>query len=193
MARKKKTDNAKTKMLRRQDFLALDEAIAHWSEQLRKNPVDPQGIRNLLVPLLVEVERLDEASALIKQYANEKSAQFLYSRALLTFKKHGACPVSDEALETAVRQNPHVLDYICGAKLPAVEKDSFEPGSKEEAAIYLDAAMDSWLNSEAAVIWLADYLMEELTKFNHSMDFSVDKFSGAKSTGVESPVMDFTP
>ena len=182
-----------TKLPQRQDFLALDEALAHWLEQYHKTPSDEEGLRHVLVPLLVEVGRLDEANAIIKQFPDDRSAHMMYSRALLTFKKFGACPISDTALENAVRQNPSVLDYICGADMPAVEKDLFEPGSKEEAVIYLEIGMDGWLNSDGAVIWLVNYLMDELSKFNHSIDFAAPKSTNVGVAQASNAVLDFSP
>ncbi|MBX9573009.1 MAG: hypothetical protein K2X77_29200 [Candidatus Obscuribacterales bacterium] len=188
------TDKAKAERIRRrQDFLALDEAIAYWLDQLQINPDDEKGVRHLLIPFLVEVDRLDEASVLLKQFSSDCTAHMLYSRALLTFKKFGPCPMSDTALKNAVKQNPSVLDYICGADMPPVEFDSFEPGSKEEAVVYLEVGMEGWLNTDGAVIWLIDYLMEELTKFNHSMEMAGPKFENANRSALSSNVMDFSP
>lgn len=185
-------NNAKPadKLLRRKDFLAIDEAINYLIDQLQQNPLDQQQARHLLTPLLVEVDRLDEADVLIKQFVSDNSAHLLYSRALLNFKKYGPCPLSDSALEHAVRQNPAVLDFLCGADMPAVDTDSFEPGSKEEAVNYLEVGMEGWLSADGAIIWLADYLMEELTRFNHSMDLAGAKFEGVKSSDS---VLNFNP
>ena len=224
MARKKKTDSAKSlnrlaatrlsaddklklaapnnsspasetkligRVLSRKDFLALDEAIDHWLDQLRENPTDEQKVRHLLVPLLVEVGRDEEATALLNQFAHDFNAHMLYSRALLNFKQFGPCPMSNSALENAVKQNPSVLDYICGADMPSVDTESFEPGSKEEAVIYLEAGMDGWFSADGAVMWLADYLLEELSRFNHFMDFSSPKVEGNKPSNAN--VMDFNP
>lgn len=177
-------------VLRRKDFLAIDEAINYLLEQLQQNPLDQQQARHLLAPLLVEVGRLDEATSLLNQFAGDKSAHLFYSRALLNFKKYGPCPLSDNALEQAVRQNPSVLDFLCGADLPAVDTESFEPGSKEEAVNYLEVGMEGWLSADGAIIWLADYLMEELTKFNHSMDLAGPKLEGVK---LNANVMNFQP
>lgn len=178
------------KILRRNDFLAIDEAIDYLLDQLQQNPLDLQQARHLLMPLLVEVGRLDEAESLSKQFTNDKSAHLLYSRALLNFKRFGPCPLADNALEQAVRQNPSVLDFLCGADMPAVDTDSFEAGSKEEAVNYLEVGMEGWLSTDGAIIWLADYLMEELTRFNHSMDLAGVKFEGVK---FNDNVLNFNP
>lgn len=69
-----------------------DEAIAHFREMLRLNPNDNQGIRYLLLDCLLELNRNEEAAALIEDYPDDGGSGWLWSRALLLFRQQGDGP-----------------------------------------------------------------------------------------------------
>ncbi|MEW5797316.1 MAG: hypothetical protein AB1772_13305, partial [Candidatus Zixiibacteriota bacterium] len=68
---------------------AKEEAAGHYRELLRLNPNDNQGIRYLVLPCLIELNLDEEAESLMKQFEGDCMAIWLYSRALLDFRKLG--------------------------------------------------------------------------------------------------------
>ena len=58
----------------------LDDAITDDQELLRLNPNDNQGARYLLVALLLEAGREDEAGRLFEAYPDDVAATFLVRR-----------------------------------------------------------------------------------------------------------------
>jgi len=135
---------------------AYSEAVGHYKDILRLNPNDNQGIRYLLMPCLIELGNDDEAERLWKKYGPESCAFWVYSRALLDYRKSGDTAVANKALNTAVQRNPHVPGYLLGLKkLPKLIPDMYSLHSEEEAIIYTDNNLTAWKSSPGALKWLA--------------------------------------
>jgi len=83
---------------------------------LRLNPNDNQGIRDLLMPRLIEMERDEEAEALFNEYLDDGMASRIYSRALLDFRKMGDSEISRKSLAAALKKNKHIPAYLVGQK-----------------------------------------------------------------------------
>ncbi len=133
-----------------------DEALEHYREMLRLNPNDNQGIRYLLLALLLEIGRDEEAAEVLKEYADEWSAVWLYSRALLEFRKHGASAPANKALADALKENSYVPLYLTGKKripnnLPAL----IGMGDEAEAIAYASDHLNHWRQTPGAVEWLS--------------------------------------
>ena len=93
-----------------------EEAVEHYWDLLRLNPNDNQGIRYLLMPCLIELGRDGEAEKLFKQFEDDCMAVWMYSRALLDFRKHGDSPSAVKSLKAALDENKHVPPYLLGRK-----------------------------------------------------------------------------
>lgn len=131
-----------------------EEALAHFREMLRLNPGDNQGIRYSLLNLLVEQEQEVEAQALLAEY-DEGSAEWLYTKALLTFRQAGAGQVADEALREAMEMNPHVPAYLVGRKrIPPQLPPYIGFGDDNEAVTYAARYLRAWRRTPGAVDWL---------------------------------------
>src|SRR5439155_9487294 len=63
-----------------------DEAVRHLQDMLRLNPGDNQGLRYTLAGHLVFLDRDDDLAQLLDQYADEDSATWAYTKALLAFR-----------------------------------------------------------------------------------------------------------
>ncbi|MFZ1984652.1 MAG: bacterial transcriptional activator domain-containing protein, partial [Desulfatitalea sp.] len=85
-----------------------DEAVAHYQDLLRLNPNDNQGIRDLLMPCLIELGRDKDAEKLFKQFKDDGMATWMYSRVLLDFRKRGDSPTADASLKAALAENKYV-------------------------------------------------------------------------------------
>jgi tetratricopeptide (TPR) repeat protein len=133
-----------------------NEAAAHYTDLLRLNPNDNQGVRYALLDLLLEIDRGDEAAKLIRKYRDDWSSTWTYTRALLEFRTGGASSKSDKALSQALEQNPHVPDYLTGKKrIPNRLPEFIGLGDENEAIDYAAKHLNHWRRTPGAVEWLA--------------------------------------
>jgi tetratricopeptide (TPR) repeat protein len=136
-----------------------EEAAAIYREMLRLNPNDNQGVRYSLLQLLLELDQVEEARALIAQYEDEYSATWLYTQALLAFQQEGDSPASVRALKEALKQNPHVPVYLSGQKrIPNRLPDTISPGDETEAIDYAVGHLNDWRRTPGAVEWLTPHV-----------------------------------
>jgi len=123
---------------------------------LRLNPNDNQGVRTMLLPLLIELGRDDEAAQLVERYAQDPFATTAYCRALLAFRREGDSPASRKLLAAAVKANRFVPAYLTGTRrMPRTLPDHMGLGDGDEAveATYEMAA--AWRATPGALEWLA--------------------------------------
>jgi len=133
-----------------------EEAVEHYWDMLRLNPNDNQGIRYLLMPCLIELGRDEDAEKLFKQYKEDGMAVWVYSRALLDFRKHGDSPAADRSLKEALEENPLVPHYLLGRKkIPRVLPDYYGFGDENEAVLYARGNRAAWKATPGALEWLA--------------------------------------
>ncbi|HEX6293452.1 MAG TPA: hypothetical protein VFZ66_30000 [Herpetosiphonaceae bacterium] len=132
------------------------EAIEHFTDLLRLNPGDNQGLRYLLASCLFETGMDEALGELLDRYKEDESAAWLYTRAIWLFRREGPGRKANAALRKAFRQNPHVPLYLTGAKEPP---DSLPPfigyGDESEAIEYLIEGLVHWLSTPGALEWLA--------------------------------------
>jgi len=134
-----------------------DEAIQHYKDMLRLNPNDNQGIRDLLMPRLIEMGRDEEAEVVFKEYQDDGMASWIYSRALLDFRKMGDSEISRKSLKAAVKNNHHIPAYLLGRKkMPQSLPDYYSPGAETEAVFYLKENLKAWEATPGALDWLLD-------------------------------------
>lgn len=132
-----------------------EEAVAHYWDMLRLNPNDNQGIRDVLMPCLIELGRDKEAEKLFKQFREDGMAVWMYSRALLDFRKHGASAASDKSLNAAISENKHVPSYLLGRKkMPRNIPDYYGMGDDNEAVLYARGNQAAWNATPGALEWL---------------------------------------
>ena len=131
-------------------------AVEHMIDMLRLNPEDNQGIRSMLVPRLLMLDRLVEAEDLLERYREEIFAQWCFDHALLLYLKEGATSTAARtALEKAFETNPYVADYLLRKKkIPKSIPDEYTLHSKEEACLYVLYADTTWSSKIGALVWL---------------------------------------
>jgi len=133
-----------------------EEAVEHYWDMLRLNPNDNQGIRDLLMPCLIELGQDKDAEKLFKQYKGDGMAVWMYSRALLDFRKHGDSAISNKSLKKALEENRHVPDYLLGRKkMPRYIPDYYGFGDENEAVLYAYGNRGAWKATPGAMEWLA--------------------------------------
>lgn len=131
-----------------------DEATANYRELLRLNPGDNQGVRYLLLPLLIEQDADEKASDLLEQYDEDLAAVWLYGRALLVYRREGDTPAACRLLEEAMDANPFVPEYLLDEEEPPGWPDGYAPGSEEEALVCRDTCRGAWESTPGALDWL---------------------------------------
>lgn len=133
-----------------------EEAVEHYRELLRLNPNDNQGIRDLLMPCLIELGRDEDAEKLFKQFEEDGMAVWMYSRALLDFRKSGDSPAAGKSLKAALDENKHVPSYLLGRKrMPRALPGHYGFGDDNEAVLYVHGNKAAWKATPGALEWLA--------------------------------------
>jgi tetratricopeptide (TPR) repeat protein len=134
-----------------------DEAIKAYQELLRLNPQDNQGIRYVLVDLFLGLKREDEVEKLLASYNDDWSTVWLYTRALLTYRSAGASTKANRKLKDALKENPHVPDYLTGKKrIPNRLPEMLEWGGESEAVDYAANHLNYWRSTPGAIQWLKE-------------------------------------
>jgi tetratricopeptide (TPR) repeat protein len=134
------------------------QSIEHYTDMLRLNPGDNQGIRYTLANCLLR-EGDDEAlEKLLNQY-DDAMAEWLYTRALLLFRREGASAAADVALSAALDENKFVPAYLLGNKrVPRQLPGYIGFGDENEAVSYAAGALDLWRATPGAIEWLTSHL-----------------------------------
>ncbi|MDO5554381.1 MAG: hypothetical protein Q4G68_11530 [Planctomycetia bacterium] len=133
----------------------LDETHALFEKILRLSKDDNLGIRYAMIFLLIEQGRDLEAEKLYKQYI-ERSAQWLYTRVLLNYRKYGpTSPRPQQTLKKAIKENPHFIKLCRSTELFNAHStaDSYTLGSLEEARTILDQARGAIVATEGFRLW----------------------------------------
>lgn len=132
-----------------------EEALRIYRELLHLNPGDNQGIRYLLLNLLMELGQDEQARALLQDYEGDWSAEAAYTAALLAFREKGDSPESKQMLVHAFEVNQHVPDFLTGKKrIPYQQSDTITMGGADEAAYYASEYLNYWRKTPGAVDWL---------------------------------------
>jgi tetratricopeptide (TPR) repeat protein len=136
----------------------FEDAITNYRELLRLNPNDNQGIRYRLLSSLLAQHMFSEAEELLDQHDDASSA-WLYARALVDLHKHGRGKKSDESLQDAIHQNPHVPQFLLGEKrLPKRMPEYIGWGDEAEAVAYAASNLELWHSTAGAMSWLKSKL-----------------------------------
>jgi len=132
-----------------------EEAASHYQDMLRLNPGDNQGIRYLLLLLLLELGRGDEVDDHLAEHGDDWSAEWAYTSALRLFQKEGKSGAADRALTEALEHNPHVPPYLLGQKrIPLSRPQAIAIGEESEAVSYAAAYLHIWRQTPGALDWL---------------------------------------
>jgi len=135
------------------------QAIEHYTDMLRLNPGDNQGIRYSLVHCLLREGDDAAVGKLLGQYEDDAMAEWAYTRALWLFRREGAGRKADAALRKALKQNTFVPAYLLGKKrLPRSLPAYVGLGDESEAVSYAASALGEWRKTPGALEWLSNSL-----------------------------------
>lgn len=133
-----------------------DQALIHCKELLRLNPSDNQGTRYALASHFLDMGDDRRLGKLLKAYADDGAAAFIYTRALWEFRQDGPGRDANRWLTDAIKQNPHVPAFLLKERpLPSETPDHIGWGDETEAAVYAEEFGAGWLNTPGALEWLA--------------------------------------
>jgi tetratricopeptide (TPR) repeat protein len=130
-----------------------EQAVVHYCDMLRLNPNDNQGIRYTLLGCFLEMGSDDQAADILDdpEYADDATATWPYSRALLTFRRKGPGEAADALLSEAQGTNPHVPAYLLGKKrLPEDLPHLVGFGDESEAIVYAADHLEAWRSTPGA-------------------------------------------
>jgi tetratricopeptide (TPR) repeat protein len=148
------------------------KSIEVIKEMLQLNPNDNQGMRHILITRLLILNRLLEAEKLYKDFQDDFSAQWHYSKAYLYFCKRSKQFYADKALKEAMEYNPYVPLYLFGLnEMPKKMPKYIGIGDENEAISYADDAIELWANNRKAVKWFVDIYK----KMKNELDQLIEK------------------
>ena len=132
-----------------------DEAIRHWTELMRLDAEDHQGIRLIFIPKLLQLGRDEDAWSYLDAFKDDGFAITAFARALADFRRNGPGESSTRALQAAIRRNPHVPKYLLGnAEIPEELPERFEFGGEDEAVLAALELLPAWEVTPEAMTWL---------------------------------------
>jgi tetratricopeptide (TPR) repeat protein len=132
-----------------------DEALAHLRDMLRLNPNDNQGVRYVLAAYLLEADRDEDLAALLKEYEEDGTAAWTYTKALAAFRRTGDSEESRRRLAEAIAGNPHVPAYLLRErKMPRSLPAYITFGGEDEAIAYMNDCGGGWARTPHALDWL---------------------------------------
>lgn len=140
-----------------------EEAVAHFQELLRLDPMDSRDVRSRLVDALLLLGRDGDAARVLAAYPGDTLAHSLYSRALLAFRREGDSPGARKCLTIALTRNRFVPEYLLAEDLGPDEVTPLllQPGDRSEAVFYAVAAFDVWERTPGAFDWLRKRVSEQ--------------------------------
>jgi hypothetical protein len=94
-----------------------------------------------------------EIDELLAKY-DERSAAWLFTRALHRYRTEGHTASATKALRAAVGSNRFVVPMLLGAHpMPEELPDSYTMGGDDEAALYVESALTVWIDAVGAIDW----------------------------------------
>jgi tetratricopeptide (TPR) repeat protein len=131
------------------------EAIDHYRAMIELNPGDNQGVRYVLAACLLQECRDAELETLLNQYADDDSAAWHYTRAVLAFRREGDGDDARKRLRDAMRQNKFVPEFMLDQRpLPPDPPRYIGRGDESEAIEYTFSFRPGWRATPGAIAWL---------------------------------------
>jgi tetratricopeptide (TPR) repeat protein len=134
----------------------VDAAISNYQDMLTLNPNDNQGIRYVLARCLMRKGDTEALKKLLKQYDEDGSALWLYTKALVAFRENEASDKrGEELVKKAWKANSHIPAVLVGTKKAKPSTNGYVTmGGEDEAAHYVEEWGFDWLTTPGAIDWL---------------------------------------
>jgi tetratricopeptide (TPR) repeat protein len=132
-------------------------AISHFQAMLELNPGDNQGARYPLLAALLRKGDDDGVATLLEAIGEEGSLAWVYTRALMAFRRHGGDhPEVAELGRGALAANPYVPKLLAsGLHLSRPHLHS-AMGGPEDAASFVLHYGDAWRATPGAASWIVE-------------------------------------
>ncbi len=135
----------------------IRECVSIQEEMLDLNPNDNQGIRDLLLLYLIQLNETEKFTKYADMFPEDIGAYALFNRALFAFKTEGDSKTATKKLKEAVKENPYVAKKILSRKSKKGLAEHYGLGSEEEADYYVLYAKHIWRHTHGAVKWLLQH------------------------------------
>ena len=122
-----------------------EKAIDQYKYMLKLNPNDNQGVRDILFPRLLELDRLDEAEKLYFKYESDFTAIWKYCKLLLDIKNNVPYSEIETEYKNCLRTNPYVVPYLLeDIDIPLELPYFYGPGDENEAIYCAVETCEAW-------------------------------------------------
>ena len=129
-----------------------ERAVNQFKYMLKLNPNDNQGVRDVLLPCLLELNRLDEAKELYLQFEDDYTSNWKFNKLLLDIKLNVSFDEIENQYHDCREFNPYVVPYLIGKKeIPLKMPGYYSIGDKNEAIYYAFMAFDAWNSDKRAI------------------------------------------
>lgn len=134
-----------------------DAALEHFRAMLELNPNDNQGIRYLLLAVLLGRDDTEAVKRLLASYGDEWSTHWAYTRALLAYREGRAGQAATlKLLRDARSINAYVPAILAGTRAPDPSRTGYiTVGGADEATEYVRSCGAAWERTPGAIEWLA--------------------------------------
>lgn len=138
-----------------------EESLAGYWKMLKLEKHDSLGIRFIIIARLLEMGKNNEFNDLVNSIPSAASSVASWGKALFQFRR-GAKKMAAAELKTALKESPHVADYLLGrvSLLFAMPRYG-ELSKKSEQAWAASLLFESWKSTDGAVAWLKGFLKEK--------------------------------
>lgn len=133
-----------------------DLAIAEWEALIGLNPNDNQGLRFVLLPLYLQLGQPEQAAGLIARFPDDATGSALFAWCLILERLlQKDEPGAAAALAAARSTNGYSEAFLLGHRQPPNDlPETYEPGTREEAAFFSDILSQAWDPHPDALKWL---------------------------------------
>ena len=119
------------------------------------SPASCRTRARILAACFIDLDRDDEAAALIDGYKDDASAAWAYASVLLAFRRGSDSEDAKQLLAEAKKTNPYVPAYLLGKKkMPKHMPDMIGFGDENEAIAFVGDYGSGWAKTSGAVEWL---------------------------------------
>lgn len=130
------------------------ESVTIMEEMLELNPNDNQGVRDLLMLNLIELDEDEKFVKYEQMFKEDESAALLFNNALFAFKTKGEGIDANYKLSLALKQNKFVAKQLLSKREQKTLPDTYGYGDVNEANLYTFFAQYVWPEVEGALTWL---------------------------------------
>lgn len=133
----------------------LDGAADIFQEMIALNEEDHQGVRYLLLPLLLVLDRNEQAEELYTKFEQHESGLWRCNGALIAFRAEGDTPRAAGLLKEALEANRSVVKHLLAEGRAPAQPSYYTLGSEDEAIRYVRDSGLAWRVTPGALDWLA--------------------------------------